>query len=100
MSADDTANEFGIMHEGARDIPEVAKFDFDQLIGNQPANDDPDTSWVTGVLWVDDGLYASNDRDLLENVKDKMLLKFPGTFEWDPTSFLGIYKYELRKFVV
>ena len=90
MSADDTANEFGIMHEGDRDIPEVAKFDFDQLIGNQPFNNDPDTSWVTGVLWIDDGLYASNDRDLLENVKDKMLLKFPGTFEWDPTLFLGM----------
>jgi hypothetical protein len=90
LSADDTANEFGIMHEGARDIPEVAKFDFDQLIGNQPFNDDPETSWVTGVLWVDDGLYASNDRNLLENVKDKMLLKFPGTFEWNPTSFLGM----------
>ena len=79
-------------HEAACKADEEEDFHHlreDDLILNQADNWAPDHSFGILSLYVDDGLIASNSKEFMRYLIRRILQRFPGTSEEDPTSFLG-----------
>ena len=79
-------------HEAACKADEEEDFHHlrpDDLILNQADNWAPDHVFGILSLYVDDGLLASNSKEFMRYLIRRILWRFPGTSEMDPTSFLG-----------
>ena len=74
----------------ADDKPTFHHLDPDELICNLPNNHTPGHYWALLNLWVDDGLVTGNNELFTRYLVERILKKYPGTFEEDPKHFLGM----------
>ena len=75
---------------GMDEAKDVHHYDLNDLICYQPDNHEPDHIFCLINLWVDDGLITSNDPEWGRYIIERILHRYPGTSEEDPSHFLGI----------
>jgi hypothetical protein len=92
MAAIDDNAQTGMaeLHYGSHEIPEVIEYDMDKVIASHPPNGTNGYLWLNLILYIDDGYLYSNSPELYEAFRDKFLERFPGTYENNPSTMLGI----------